>query len=337
MTAPGRGPGLRARTGSRAKFRFRPLRPFDRLDPSMAAGDYRIGTVARLTGLDPHTIRAWERRYGAVEPRRTEGGTRLYGDLDIQRLRMLKAVTDLGDGIGVVAGLSDEALRERLAELRGTVEDEASGEGAPAADPTDELFDLVSRFDEDGLAARLRREGRLRTPSAFFREVGAPLMAKVGDAWEAGELSVAHEHMASEQLHAIARGLLETMGHAATRGDALLACIDEEQHSLPLLGVGLAWAELGLRVRVLGTRTPPEALAAAVRELRPAVVGLSMTRGLEPKRANALLAGYADACGKTPWIVGGRAAAEHAERIREHGAYLADGDGAEQLRQLLLA
>jgi len=84
-----------------------------------AAGDYRIGTVARLTGLDEHTIRAWEIRHGAVHPRRSAGGTRLYGDADIARLRLLRALTECGDPIGRIAGLDDAKLRTRLVRLRG--------------------------------------------------------------------------------------------------------------------------------------------------------------------------------------------------------------------------
>lgn len=85
-------------------------------------GEYRIGTVSKLTGVDPHTIRAWERRYRAIVPRRTDGGTRLYADQDVHRLRLLKAVTDAGDAIGVVANLSDGDLRVRLSALAGAGE-----------------------------------------------------------------------------------------------------------------------------------------------------------------------------------------------------------------------
>ncbi|MCB9603170.1 MAG: MerR family transcriptional regulator [Sandaracinus sp.] len=89
-------------------------------------GEYRIGTVSKLTGVDPHTIRAWERRYQAIVPRRTDGGTRLYGDADVHRLRLLKAVTDAGDAIGVVANLADVDLRSRLSALAGASEPERS-------------------------------------------------------------------------------------------------------------------------------------------------------------------------------------------------------------------
>lgn len=76
---------------------------------------YRIGTVSRLTGLTADTIRAWERRHHAVDPIRSEGGTRLYREADVGRLQLLKALNERGEPIGAIAGLSEEALRERLA------------------------------------------------------------------------------------------------------------------------------------------------------------------------------------------------------------------------------
>ena len=78
-----------------------------------ADGGYRIGTVANLTGLDPHTIRAWERRYRAIEPGRSEGGTRFYSDADVARLQLIKAVVDCGDPVRRVARLSDARCASR--------------------------------------------------------------------------------------------------------------------------------------------------------------------------------------------------------------------------------
>lgn len=78
---------------------------------------YQIGTVSTLTGIDPHTIRAWERRYGAITPSRSESGRRRYDDHTVERLQLLKALVDCNESIGLIAHLPDEALRERLAKL----------------------------------------------------------------------------------------------------------------------------------------------------------------------------------------------------------------------------
>lgn len=75
---------------------------------------YRIGAVARLTGISPDTLRIWERRYTAVSPQRSPRGGRLYSAGDVGRLRLLKQLLDVGDAIGEIAGLDSGALRQRL-------------------------------------------------------------------------------------------------------------------------------------------------------------------------------------------------------------------------------
>jgi DNA-binding transcriptional MerR regulator len=78
---------------------------------------YGIGAVARLTGLSDHTIRVWERRYGAVVAERAANGRRVYCPADVEKLGLLKALTDQGLAIGQIAADSLEALRERVRDL----------------------------------------------------------------------------------------------------------------------------------------------------------------------------------------------------------------------------
>lgn len=82
------------------------------------AKNYRIGAVARLTGIAAETLRMWERRYEVVKPQRS-GNQRLYSQDDITRLSLLKALVDAGHGIGTVATLADAELRDRLAREQG--------------------------------------------------------------------------------------------------------------------------------------------------------------------------------------------------------------------------
>ena len=75
---------------------------------------YRIGAVARLTGISPDTLRIWERRYEVVEPRRTPKGGRLYSQQDVTRLTMIKTLVDQGYAISTVANLPLQELNRRL-------------------------------------------------------------------------------------------------------------------------------------------------------------------------------------------------------------------------------
>ena len=70
----------------------------------------KIGAVARLTGVSVHTLRKWEDRYGAVEPRRTEGGGRIYTRTDLKRLALIKRMADAGMSLREMAKLSLEEL-----------------------------------------------------------------------------------------------------------------------------------------------------------------------------------------------------------------------------------
>ena len=85
---------------------------------------YPIRAVSKLTGLGIDTLRAWERRHGAVAPVRDDRG-RMYTDADIARLRLLRGAVEHGHSIGRLAGLTDAELR-RLA---------ATAEAAPAVAP----------------------------------------------------------------------------------------------------------------------------------------------------------------------------------------------------------
>lgn len=73
-----------------------------------------IGAVARATGIPVETLRVWERRYHVVTPQRDPGNKRHYSTEDIERLKLIKKLVDLGHSIGSIAALSDTALRERL-------------------------------------------------------------------------------------------------------------------------------------------------------------------------------------------------------------------------------
>ena len=75
---------------------------------------YGIGAVAKLTGLSDHTIRVWERRYQAVVASRAPNGRRVYTTADVEKLNLLKLLTDRGLSIGRIAGESRDELRKRV-------------------------------------------------------------------------------------------------------------------------------------------------------------------------------------------------------------------------------
>ncbi len=154
-----------------------------------------IGVAAERTGLTADVIRAWERRYGAVEPDRDESGQRLYSDADVERLRLLHRATEGGRSIGQVVDLPSEALAELV---RG--DETARAELRPAGVDLDYLFSLAVSLNGPALEASLRRAVLAQGLASFAETVAAPLLRRLGEGWHAGEVTPAQEHVASAAI-----------------------------------------------------------------------------------------------------------------------------------------
>src|SRR6188508_833412 len=102
----------------------------------MEAPGHPIRVVTRRTGLSPHVLRMWERRYGAVRPSRTRTGRRFYNDADLARLHLLKRATQSGRSIGQIAALSNRQIAALLQEDTTPAPDEF---GAPPSSTIERL------------------------------------------------------------------------------------------------------------------------------------------------------------------------------------------------------
>ena len=118
---------------------------------------YSIKAVSVKTGLTPHLIRMWERRYGVVSPYRTETNRRLYSEDDINKLMLLRRATMQGQHIGNIAGLSNEELIEILR----VTEPESSYSSVEDTDSAkyhlEQCLDSVKKLDSSNLEKRFYR------------------------------------------------------------------------------------------------------------------------------------------------------------------------------------
>ena len=78
---------------------------------------FNIQLAAQMAGLTAHTIRAWEKRYQALSPERTNNGRRLYSSREVDRLILLAQLTHQGSNIGQIANLSEEDLKSMYAKV----------------------------------------------------------------------------------------------------------------------------------------------------------------------------------------------------------------------------
>ena len=145
-------------------------------------GAIRIGEFSRRVGLSPEVLRAWERRYGLLQPVRTPGGFRLYSGRDVERVERMQ--------LGLDAGLSAaEAARAALEESRPSAD--------LLKDAVARLHIAIARYDEAGAHAVLDQSLGAFGLDTVLGELILPTLVQVGDDWERGELEIGQEHFAS--------------------------------------------------------------------------------------------------------------------------------------------
>jgi MerR family transcriptional regulator, light-induced transcriptional regulator len=274
-----------------------------------AAGNLRIGELARRVGVTPEVLRAWERRYGLLEPSRSSGGFRLYSEGDARRV--LRMREELGRGLSAA-----EAAKVVIAE--GSWHQPRADAGMPIERLTEELRAALTSFDGTGAQAALDELLGSFTFETVAGRVLLPLLREIGERWAEGTVSITQEHFASNLL----RGRLLALARGWDRGAgprAILACPPGERHDLALLVFGLLLHGFGWRITYLGADTPIDTLE---REAPSAdVVVLSSVERRRFARAEASIARLAQ---RGPVVLAGSGAtARLAERT---GARLADGD-----------
>jgi methanogenic corrinoid protein MtbC1 len=290
--------------------------------PAPSSQGHSIAVVSAKTGLSKDVLRVWERRYGAVEPVRSVGKHRLYSDEDIARFRLLAAATSAGRSIRHVANLSTEALVALVGEYESPPDEPPfSGDYTAEVRRLDLGFAFTIALDGASLDAWLRRsiaEGGLPR----FLEVDAPaLMRRVGDEWEAGRLSVAHEHLASGVVLNVVLDAIRGLPTSPSAPRLLVATLSRERH-----GVGAALAAAvaaldGWVVVHLGVDVPSTDIATSASTAGARAVALSIVH--EADRAHVLrevAAVRKAAASALPIIVGGAAANAIAANLVAAGA-----------------
>lgn len=236
----------------------------------------RIGELSRRTGVGVDTLRAWERRYGALEPSRSEGGFRLYGPDDEARVRRISEL--------IASGLS-------AAQAAASAQTAAGGpvaSGSFGSDEANRLVDAMVRLDEPAAHAILDQAFATLTFESAAALVVLPALREIGARCDRGEMSIADEHFASNLIRARLLSLSRGWGASGAR-HAILACPPDEQHDLGLIVFGLVLRGLGWRITYLGGNTPTETIGQAAATLDPDAIVISAMEPIRIERETAQL------------------------------------------------
>ena len=240
-----------------------------------------IGALSTATGIPIDTIRTWERRYGYPLPERKPSGHRVYSLSTVPRLRRVAQAIARGHRAAEVLPASENALEVLLASLPPAVT-EGGDINRPSPSPgwlvpadAAEALQWVRAFDAERLKRWFQTDWARLGPLEFLEHRAAAFLRAVGDAWQAKQLEVRHEHFASAVLGDFLRSVRQPLDDRARGPIVALATLPGELHGLGLQMAALVFALAGWRPLILGVDTPIEQIAALTREVPIAAVALS--------------------------------------------------------------
>jgi DNA-binding transcriptional MerR regulator/methylmalonyl-CoA mutase cobalamin-binding subunit len=295
-------------------------------------GKYPIRVVSRLTGIPIDTLRAWERRYGAVEPARDDRG-RLYDDVALQKLKLLRRLVERGHAIGRIARMEEPEL-SRLLEAG---LDQADRQGQADAVDLRGLLDALDRYDLPAVERKLGKLAAVLSSRELVHEVVLPFMREVGEGWHGGRYTVAQEHMATAAIRNLLGALIRVQLPRDGRAGLVFATLPGERHELGIAAAAMLAAAGGLGVVYLGADLPIADVAEAVLRTGSRGVVLAVT-GSESRTAS--VEGLRQLSQAVPRgvevYVGGPVVREWGDELRHAGATpLRDFDALEQAYRAL--
>lgn len=286
---------------------------------------HSIGAVAHRTGLSPHVIRVWEKRYGAVTPTRTETNRRVYAETEVSRLELLRAATDAGHSIGQIARLPVPQLQSLVTDQR-TIEQPHRNPTRPpsssrAGTGFEESIAAIRHLDGPGLERIFERSLVSLGSNGFLVQLISPLAQAIGNLWREGIITAAHEHFATVIIRSFLSQAFRSSTAPSNAPILIVTTPSGQIHEMGALIVSAAATALGWRVTYLGPNLPAAEIAGAATQNHACAVALSLVYpeddpliGDELRSLRKLLPT------ETAILIGGRAAGAYSLVLDEIGA-----------------
>lgn len=288
-------------------------------------GLFPIRTVSELTGVNSITLRAWENRYGLIEPVRKSSGHRLYTQEHIDLINRVVGLLDRGMRIGQVSAeiLADDKQEHEAGEER----DDHWRKYING------MIAAIIRFDENALE-RIYGEALSHYPVRTVTDkLLTPLLKEVGERWYSGRGGVAEEHFFAFYL----RNKLGARFHHRSRSQSgptlLLACLPNDMHEIGLLLFALDACDLGFQIISLGSNMPISELPEAAKKTGSDAIVLSGVIEPDEQVVNEELPWLVKEI-SVPVFVGGLIAASKFDQLRKSGVHAIGSDIDTGLKQI---
>ena len=308
---------------------------------------YPIKVVAKRTGLSPHVIRAWEKRYDAVSPHRTDTNRRLYSTEQIERLTLLRLATAVGWNIGRIAQYPTDQLKSLLSDNNASdhtptrLVHETPGKRTASdnkiSNPEyylDACLRAVEIFEVEKLEHMLSEASVYLSQPVLLDQVIEPMMSTIGERWREGALRISQEHMASAAVRTFVGHLRSSYETTQSAPVIIVTTPAGQIHENAALIASITAASEGWRVTYLGPNLPAEEIAGAVVLQHASAVALSIIYPAgDPGLRDELLKLRHQLPEEVAILVGGKGMSSYGDVLDTIGAFALDN--MQDFRQVL--
>ncbi|MDQ0257670.1 methanogenic corrinoid protein MtbC1 [Evansella vedderi] len=233
-------------------------------------GKYNIKAVTKILGIQPGTLRAWERRYKIINPTRNQAGHRLYTENQLSILKWLQDKINQGFTIGQAVELLEKEDMEKLLHPDKTTE-------STIIQLRKDLLQALLNFEENRSNQLIDQAFAMFSMEKVVIQILGELLKDVGEKWVKNEITIAHEHFISAFLRTKIGMVFHHMPAGRMRIKVVTVCAPGESHELGLLIFSLFLKKIGFDTIYLGQGLPEQDILKVVEEVQPTVIFISCT------------------------------------------------------------
>jgi len=268
---------------------------------------YSIKDLEYFSGIKAHTIRIWEKRYGLLDPQRTDTNIRSYSDDDVRKILNVAMLVKNGYKISNVAAYDQTKLQSEVLRINRNFND-------PGKNIDQLLFQTVN-LNTIGFELLLDKIIGESGFSKTIQNVIFPFFERIGILWQAGSIFTAHEHFVSNLLrNRLIRETGQFENHESTK-TVLLFLREGELHELGLLYLSFLAAQAGLKCVYLGQSLPFSDLSNLLISNDFDIVCTSFVQAIEKPEMEQYLANLSMVFNRNKILISGRQILIHSPKL----------------------
>ena len=253
-----------------------------------------IGELSELTGIGVHTLRVWEKRYGAPASQRLPSGHRRYLKDQVPRLKTIATALDSGYRASKVV----TATMEELQGLLGLAPFKKEKQDTNFLEKNqlelnnvliESWVEMIRACNDDHLLYEFHEQWGRHGPLNFIVNFCTPLLERIGKGWETGELSVSHEHFFTECLVSFLNEKWRQLNIRKPGPIVLITTLPEETYTLGILMCAVVTCTTNAKVIYMGADTPIEEIADTAEKNKPDIITMSISHKLDLITSKKLL------------------------------------------------